>query len=356
MKNLCKLLAGISLLIFVQKTFSQTKKEIALLHAKQALYYEDSGKYKEAIPLLEKAIKLDSGNINYPYELAIAYCNSNEYLKAQNILEPLLTHPNVSGMVYHILGNVYDNLGKPALAISTYETGIKLFPKSGAIYFELGNIQLKKKDFNIALDWFEKGIVAEPGYASNYYRAAILFFNSSEPVWGMIYGEIFLNLEKNTLRTSAMSKLLFDNYRKNIRLPKDSSFSVSFFTTIALLADKNKKPFAKTVYEPTIMLSILPEKGVDLHSLCRMRKRFIESYIRSENYLRYPNVLFDYQYRVLKAGYMDAYNHWILQEGNQQAYKAWISANSKQWDNFIKWFIKNNIPLDDNYKFFRAQY
>ena len=358
MNNSHKYIVLLLLLTTGQFAFAQadTAKEKAQMMATQAILFEGRGKTAEAIPLLEGAKKLDSGNINYPYELAVIYYTRKDYAKAQQILEPLLNHKDVSGMIYQVLGNVYDDLGKTDLAVTTYEKGLKLFPKTAELYLEMGIIQLKKKEYNMALQYFEKGIVANPMYASNYYRVTKLFCNSSEPVWGVIYGEIFMNLERNSDRTGEISKLLFDTYKKHINFPRDSSFSVSFSTTISLIPDKTKKPFAKDFYEPTVMVSMLGEKKVDISSLCRMRKKFVDSYIRSGNYQRYPNALFSYQYKVSKAGYIDAYNHWILQDGDTTAFSSWLGSNKNNWDKFMTWFKKNPLLLDDTYKFYHEQY
>ena len=351
-----KSLTGLLLLIAVQFTFAQTNKEKAALEAKQALFFEDQGKSAQAIPLLEEAQRLDSGIITYSYELAVIYYNNKDYTKAKNILEPLVDRKDDFGLVYQLLGNVYDDLGNADLAIATYEKGLKQFPNTAEIYLELGITQLKKKEYNKALEYFEKGIEVNPMYPSNYYRAAKVFCSSSEAVWGMIYGEIFLNLERNTERTSEISKLLYNTYRKDIRLSQDSGFSVKFSTTVSLFPDKNKLPFAKGFYEPTIMLSLLNEKAIDINSLSRMRKKFVDLYIQTGNYQKYPNALFDYQYKVLKAGHIESYNRWVLAEGDKGAIDEWMKTNKVNWDKFIKWFEKNQIQLDDKYKFYRGQY
>ncbi len=88
-------------------------------------------------------------------------------------------------------------------------------------------IQLGKKDYNKALTYFEKGIEVAPNYSSNYYWCARLYCNSTEEVWGMIYGEIFMNLERNSKRTAEISKLLFDTYKKEIKWITFKSWGVS---------------------------------------------------------------------------------------------------------------------------------
>ena len=47
----------------------QTNQEIAMEKGKQAIRFEDAGKFSEAITLLEEAQKLDESSITYPYEM-----------------------------------------------------------------------------------------------------------------------------------------------------------------------------------------------------------------------------------------------------------------------------------------------
>ena len=73
------------------------------------------------------------------------------------------------------------------------------------------------------MTYFEKGIEVNPMFASNYFRAAKIYCNSSEEVWGMIYGEIFINLERTNDRTFKISKLLFDTYKSEITFTSETA-------------------------------------------------------------------------------------------------------------------------------------
>jgi len=342
--------------------FAQTNKEKASLNATQALLLEDSGYFDKAIPLLQESIMLDPDSVIYPYELAVAYYAKEDYTKAQQLLEGLLSHKDLFGTVYQVLGNTYDKTGRRELALETYRNGLDKFPNTGELYLEIGNMYLAKKAYDTALAMYERGIEVNPGFPSNYYWAAKIYCNSDEAVWGMLYGEIFMILERNTRRLEEMGKLLFNTYKKCIRFPKDSTFSVSFSPKASYPGNNGSNagnrniPFAKNIYEPTLMLAMLREKTVDLATICRIRKYFIEFYIRNNYYQKYPNPLFDFQYRVLKAGFFDAYSHWILYSGDEAENNAWIAANKQEWALFIGWFSNNKLLLDAKYRFHRSQY
>ena len=354
---------GILFLFVFAAQFSQaqTNKEKALNNAKQALVLQNVGKFDEAIKFLEAAVVLDSVSSDISYELGLAYYTKGDYDKAKNILEKLLGRPDVFSAVYELLGNTYDKLANVEKAIATYLNGIVKFPKAGELYLEMGTMYLSRKEYPPAIAYYEKGIQTDPSFASNYYWAAKIYCNSDEAVWGMIYGELFLNLERDSKRTDEISKLLFDTYKKKIRFPKDSAFQVNFskpgnYVVFDTAKNKKKTPFPKAVYEPQLMLALLTEKNIDLNSLARIRKYSVESYFKSGTYQNYPNVLFDFQYRVLKAGHWDAYSRWILFKGDEAAGNAWVKANKKKWDDFVKWFMKNKLVLDATYKFYSSQY
>ena len=348
-------------LIAAQFSRAQTNQEKALNKVKQALVLEERGKIDEALSLLEEAVKLDPDNTTIGYELAIGHYTKGNYEKAKELLEKLMKRKDVFSSVYHLLGNTYDKLTNVEKAIATYLDGIAKFPEAGELYLEMGTMYLSRKEYDAALAYYEKGIQSNPAFASNYYWAAKIYCLSDEAIWGMIYGEIFLNLERDSKRTDEISKLLFDTYKKKIRFPRDSAFQVNFSkpgTYVVFDTAKNKKktPFAKAVYEPTLMLALLNEKKIDINSLSRIRKYFVESFFKSSSYQVYPNVLFDFHYRVDKAGHWDAYSRWILFKGDENGGNVWVNANRQKWDDFVKWFTKNKLILDANYKFYSGQY
>ena len=355
----------IGLLLFItagQLAYGQTDKQKALEKGEKAIKLEDEGKFDEAIKLLEAAQKLDPEYISYPYELAYSYYSKKEYETAIKYLENIINHPKVDDQVFQLLGNAYDNLGKTSKALEAYDMGLKRFPNSGKLHLEKGNIYWDKKEYDKALLFYEQGINVDPTFPSNYYRAAKIYCSSTEEVWGMIYGEIFMNLERNSDRTAEISKLLFDTYKSEIKFTGENSFSVSFSknSTINVSdltdASKMRLPFGVGVYEPTLMISMLTAKSIDINSLDKIRSSFIDNYFMKGNDKTYPNILFSYQKQVKEAGHIEAYNHWILMKGDEDGFDKWLSANKEKWDSFVKWFSENGLKINNSNKFNRGQY
>nr|WP_294947134.1 hypothetical protein [uncultured Mucilaginibacter sp.] len=344
----------LSATLYCTCAYAQTAKETALEKAKNGVKLGDEDKFEEALKLLDEAQKLDPDNVTYPYEITYIYYRQEKYQAVIDVLEKLKERQGSYDRIYQLLGNSYDNLKQSNKAIAIYEEGLKKFPRSGPLYLERGIMPLIQKDYNGALNYFEKGIELAPEFSSNYYRAATLYLDSEDSMWGMIYGELFMNLERNSERTREMSKLLYDNYKARIKFLTPNK-AMATFSKNNVMTLNGKLPYS-LIYEPTLLIGLGDEKSIDLNSLDRIRQGFLKFYLRQGFDKKYPNALFDYQNQILQAGHMEAYNHWLLMMGDEPAFNTWMEANKTKWDAFVKWYLANPLKLNDTHKFYRMQY
>lgn len=340
----------------------RTVQDQAIDFANIAVAKMDSGDTKGAIELLEKAQKLDPTNIDIPYEMAYAYMLESNHKKAISILENLTKNSNTNPSIYKMLGNCYDMDKNSKKAIKTYDKGIELFPNYGGLYLERGIMEIGEKNYNTALGYFETGIKRDPKHASNYYWASKIYLGSDQEVWGMIYGELFMNLERNSKRTKEISKLLFDVYKSEIKFNSDTNMNVSFCNNetinITDISDiKNLKlPFGTMIYEPTLLMSIINEEKVTLASLNRIRTSFIKNYFEKGFNKTHTNILFDFHHTLSEKGFLTAYNYWILMMGDENDFDAWLTSNKAEFDRFADWFNENPLEIDEENYFHRTQY
>ena len=346
-------------LVIAAHSYGQSDQQLALKLGQRAIESMDNGNIEEAIKLLEECEALDPDNINYPYEKAYAHYLNKNYNDAIIILEKLTKHKQANDRIYQMLGNSYDLQDKQKKAIEVYEHGMKLFPQSGILHLERGNIELINKNYNEALAYYEKGIEVQPDFSSNYYRAAKLFLNSNEEVWGMIYGEIFMNLERNSNRTPEISKMLFDTYKSGIQLYGDSS-RIDFCNIVIDAEDVvNKKNFTPPfcmVFGQAMVMATIDMKQVDLNTLDLLRSTFVDNYYQQEHNKSHPVVLFEYQKQLKEAGHAEAYNHWILMQGDTEAFNKWYDSNKDKWDGFVAWFSEHPIEINASNTFVRGRY
>lgn len=322
--------------------FAQTNSEIAWNKAKDAIKLMDDGKIEESIKILEDCKILDPENYTYSYEIAYAHVLKKDYKEAIKILKKTKKYKTANSQVYQMSGNCYSYLGKPERAIKEYEEGMKRFPNSGNLHLEKGNIYLGEEKYDEAIRNYEKGIEAEPMFSSNYFRLAKLYLNSNNKLAGIIYGELFMNIERTTQRTQEISELLYETYKSSITLGENES-KIEFCDIIIdaknINTDEIKLPFC-AIFGKSFILSIIGQTEFNLKTLSEIRSSFIENYFK-EDYQNYPNVLFDYHKELIDNNLFEAYNYYLFQMGAENEFNEWLDNNSEKYDKFVEWYTLN---------------
>jgi tetratricopeptide (TPR) repeat protein len=335
--------------------FGQSQADIdkARKLTQEGIHLVDEGKYDEGIKKYKEAEKLDPKNVDHPYEICFALVAQQKYKPAIKKMNATMAKGLENEQCYQLLGNAYDYAKKEKLAIETYEKGIAKYPDYGALYLERSIVELKNNRTNTALSYLETGISKDPMYSSNYYWATKIYLNSKNEFMGMMYGEIFLNLERNRKdRIKEISTLLFKTYKSEIKF-SDDNISVSFASnTIEIsnlddlggtLSGLKNSMYGLTVYEPTMALAVIGETEISLESLVSIRKRFIETWASNEK--RTPNALFEFNKKLIDNGHYEAYTYWLLSYGDISKYKVWFDDNSGKFDRFASFVGENAFEL-----------
>lgn len=326
---------------------------------REAIKVMDDGNPDKAILLLDSARKIGPPDYTYDYETGFAYQLKKDYKQAIRFFEASTKFSNATDQTFQMLGNIYDIDGDPKKAIETYKKGLIRFPNSGRLYLEYGIMDLIAKNYDEAVKKWEKGIEVEPDYPSNYYRLASLFSQTEHRIWAIFYGEMFLNLERNSERTQEISKLLFDMYKESITINADGAAKVDF-TNSTLSSESNsfkngKMPFRMAYGLDFILAMTLSSKGkeVTIDYIASARIGFIEHWFKQKRDKDYPNLLLNYQQKVKEAGYLEPYTYWLLMMGDENGFDKWYSKNEKKFKDFADWFNKNPLETDPAHVFIR---
>ncbi len=339
---LCCVLAAACLGLKAQNMDSVLQKAVKMI---------DNRQYYNAERCLGAAISSGMDSLPLHYELAWCYYQMQDYKKSIEVLERLTKRADAVADVYQLLGNAYDETGQSGKAVSVYEKGLEGFPDAGCLYLELGNMKYKNGDYKNALYYYEMGIEKDPMYASNYYRAALVFLSSTEEVWGCMYGELFMLLERDTERCKLLSRQLFETYSKEISFNR-GNVAVDFNSADIVYSNSQVRPNLFPENFQSAMLSAAKgERFLDLASLNRIRQKFVRSF--TQNSSSFDNVLLAYQNNLIANGHFEAYNYWLFGYGNPQQTAQWVKANKQKWDSFLDWFEKNPISINSSDVFSR---
>jgi Tfp pilus assembly protein PilF len=285
-----------------------------------------SGDFANAILVLQKSSAQDPKNVEVQKDLVLAYYYNRDYGNAKVVVEKLIDRDDADVQSFQLSGNVYKALEEIKECEKAYRKGLKKFPNSGALYNELGEL-LWGKGNSEAIEQWEKGIEADPNYSGNYYNAARYYFVTTDKVWALIYGEMFVNMESYSTRTAEIKSLLLDAYKK-------------FFISDAALVKKDSKAkdneFAKAFTEILNKNAAVVNGGVTPETLVMLRSRFILDWFET-NAARFPNRLFDHQRQLLQEGMFDAYNQWLFGAADNLAqYEVWTKTHQEEYDQFTK--------------------
>lgn len=344
------LLALLSLFC-IGTALAQTPRDERIARAVERM---DDGDYDEAARLLESVLAADPKNFLANYETGYLLYMQERYEEAVEVLRRIKRKDYPP--LYQLLGNAYDMAGDRKRAVKTYEKGLRENPDAGRLYLELGNIAYAERQYDRALACYRRGAMVDPAHPSNYRSLALLYAISTEPVWTLVWGELFMNLERGSGRTSAMSETLAQTYRDNIRIEGDTAVRMTFSRNgrVAREGLRLRIPFGTAVFEVAARAALTADgipDSLTLDVLSDMRERFVDRYFEKYDRMLFDDdaarPLMDYQRQVKEAGMMRPYNYWVLSQGFPDEFRQWRDEHAVQWQDFIAWFAAHPMSVPD---------
>ncbi len=353
-----KKILATSLILVCSLTTNAKKYELSDFEKdemQKAVSYYDNNQPDIAIDIYNNLLANNPKSYIINYELALAKVAKGEYAEAIKITEKVERNSDVEDKLFQLQGNAYDYMGKRKKAVASYDKGLKKFPKAGCLYMEKGNIMLMENDPNGALGMYEKAIEVEPTYSSPYYRASALFLGSTEPIWGLIYGEAFLLLEKGQ-RNVAIQNAMVKRMGQAFKIENDTTLHVSLTqqNTINVKGLNLIIPF-EILYELAVVKSTAVDKlksekrdSITISDFIEIRKAAADAYEDWKD--KYPNYLFEYQKRVINAGYFEAYTMDLFKDVYADEYKTYVAneENQKTIEAYRTWMAKNPFEPNEN--------
>ena len=295
-----------------QPTFAQTADQ---LH-ETAKSFMKQGDYANAILVLNRSLQKAPEDMDVAKDLAMSYYFQKNNVKALEIIKPVLESNNADDQCFQIAGNIYKQLDQRNELEKLYKKGIKKFPESGPLYNELGEVVFTNNKLDAIKNW-EKGIQADPGYSKNYFNAARYYFFTTDKVWSIIYGEMFVNMEPTGPNTPEMKQIILDSYKK-------------LFTEADLEKNnKDKNNFVKEYLQTMNKQAGVSNAGINGEVLSMIRVRFIIDWFAATTKPAFK--LFSLHQQLLKEGLFEAYNQWLFgATENLSAYENWVKTHAAE--------------------------
>jgi tetratricopeptide (TPR) repeat protein len=165
---------------------------------KEGIQLYDEGKYDQALANYQQVLAAEPTNDAAQAELALTYQVLGRNEEAKMACEQLLKRNPTTGVgptLYVTYGNSLDALGQFKQAEQAYRQGMKRYPDSYALYYNLGVAQAGQQQYPAAIASLQQAVARNPGHASSHMSVGALQLATGARVPGVLALARFLVLE-----------------------------------------------------------------------------------------------------------------------------------------------------------------
>ncbi|MDE3254101.1 MAG: hypothetical protein KGO92_14970 [Bacteroidota bacterium] len=282
------------------------------------------GDYDNAVLVLDRARKQEPDNIEILRDLCYANYLKRDFSKAIEVGKDLIDKPNADEQSFQVLGLAYKAIASYKECGKLYRNALRIFPKSGVLYSEYGELLAIENQMDDAIAQWEKGIELAPSYSSNYYNASIYYGRKNNWIRSALYAELFLNLESYSTRTEEIKKQLFADYQ-HLWIPGE--------------IQNQLQSGSVTAFEKAVLSGLSAARQSNLSSgsiddIIGVRSRFLTGWMQ-QNAQKYPYALFDRWQYLLNQGLFPAYHYWLFKtEEEVKTVEQWQKDHPKDTEGF----------------------
>jgi hypothetical protein len=177
-----------------------------------------------------------------------------------------------------------------------------------------------------------------------YEGLAATFANTTEKVWGVVYGETFCNLSSDLERSKKVGTLVYDLYAKSLSTKSGGGLSINL--TESAQASGRQPPF-ESQFEMAFLMGAVPLGGeaspLSIKKLISIRKNQLSLW-KQKNL---PETeLTRRQQAILTAGHFDAYNYWLFQGARPDEFSQWMADHQPEFQSWKEWQGKNRFTVE----------
>ncbi len=324
--------------VIAQEKWPSPEIEQMYRHAEENV---QKGNLRDAIIIYRQAVFIAPGKMLLCRGLGNALFLSGKYSDAEDILISYLDRKDniADDKCYQVLAASYIAQMQYKKAETILDQGLERFPGSGLLYNELGELKFRGLDKEGSLNAMIDGIEKDPGFALNYYAAAMAYLQTNRVMWGLLYGEIYVNIAPDTTGFEQLKAVLFTGYKTMF----ENMVSVAGKENRDALKSAADKGFEAAIQKIFLSLTPVVSDGITTENLAMVRTRFLMDWY-TNNSSRYPYSLFTWHDKLIKTGHFEIYNEWLFGKAeNAGQYAAWNTFHEGDMERFIKW--KKDNPL-----------
>jgi tetratricopeptide (TPR) repeat protein len=335
MKHLYKLLLFFLLAIVGKTTLAQNNEDANSL-IKEGVQLSNQAKYAEAIDKYNQALKIDPANVYADYQLAYSLFALNKGKEAIPYIEKVIkANTALNAGAYDLLGNIYDKDNETEKAIEAYKEGIKIKPDYQRLYYNLGLVYFRVKQYAEAEKYAIEAIKLDSKHASSQRMYALVTFHQNKRVPALLGLCSFILLEPNTQRSAEA----YNNIQHILQggVLKETNGN----TTIPVSPTEAKETASLNMVITKTVLSGQTKKltGIDLLEF-ELKNIFISAGQLSEKKTDksfFDKFFVDYFYKLAQSANMPAFTRLVSSSASKEEYAKWAGNHNKEVVDLDSW-------------------
>jgi tetratricopeptide (TPR) repeat protein len=332
MKRLPYILAFFILLSICTRASAQSTTDASSL-VKEAVQLNKEKKYAEAVDKYTLALKLEPDNTYANYGIAFSLLESGKGADGIPYLEKVVkANTSLTVWAYDLLGSIYDRQHDSAKAIAAFNAGIKADPQYQLIYYNLGLVYFRDKNYAEAEKCAIQAIKLDPKHANSQRMYALVCFHQNKRANALLGLCSYILLQRGMPQTAEA----YDNIQHilqggALKLPAGAAAPVIDANTAALnqaitqaVAETAKKKYATQADLLTAQLTAIFTAIGPLADKQNPDDFFTKFFA-------------DYFFKLAQSPNMPAFAHLVSQSTAESA--EWIKNNAQQLadlDNWVK--------------------
>ena len=194
------------------------------------------------IEALQQVLKQDPSNFQARRELAVLLLNNGFNKEAEGNLKYLIKYFPEDAELYYNLGIVHEKLKDFAAARRCYEKAVTISPQED-FYYNLGEVLVELKEWDEAIKTFKKVLETDAKDGNCYFNLGICFFNKDEKNLALDYFQKAVEINPNDTfayfylgyiyQKDGLTNFAVENYKKVLSLAPDYSWAYFNLGSIA---------------------------------------------------------------------------------------------------------------------------
>lgn len=311
----------------------------------------NKGEYDAALLKYAEVLSINPDSVEALYESAYTCfekkdhkCSIEFSSRAAQYKSESLPH------IYVQLGSAYDELGQRDKAVEVYKHGIKLFPGTYLLHYNLALTYRRIAKESEAREETKQSALLNPDHPSSQLMLAHIYMNAAYKTPALLAACRFLVMEPRSQRSAVALDIIRRVLDGNVSRGKNAKTINIFIDEKPSKTDEGDFGRVELFY-PLLKAASMTEKNqnrtqaeLTVESFSKILKLLDETPPRA-NDSRFPvRYYLPYYAEMSKRGYVEPFAYYILQSSGMPGVSEWLAQHHDKVSEFLTWSKKYSWP------------